>query len=230
MSVYGFSDLHGRLDLYEKIKEFVKPTDKLYFLGDANDRGPDSWELIKTLAKDEQVTYLKGNHEDMLVQAIREAINGDMDGRWGCKHQRLLASNGGMYTLEDALQEDDAIMWSVYLNKLPTNTMYTNTNGQNIFLSHAGCTYAMEDTIPKDNELLWDRMHFYDNPKFCGDVIAVHGHTPIDYLAEEIGVPIPEGALKYADGKKYCIDAGSFFTGQAILLNLDTFESIVFTA
>lgn len=42
MAVYALSDLHGYLDLYKQIKEFLKPEDKVYFLGDAGDRGPQS--------------------------------------------------------------------------------------------------------------------------------------------------------------------------------------------
>ena len=52
MSVWAFSDLHGHLDLYKQIKEYVKPEDKLYYLGDAGDRGPQSWETVKAILKD----------------------------------------------------------------------------------------------------------------------------------------------------------------------------------
>ena len=62
---FACSDLHGQLDLWKQIKSFLNPEDTVYFLGDAGDRGPDGWELIKAIANDSQVVYLKGNHEDM---------------------------------------------------------------------------------------------------------------------------------------------------------------------
>ena len=51
MSVYALSDLHGNLNIWKKIKEFLKPEDKVYFLGDAADRGDYGWEIIKEIIK-----------------------------------------------------------------------------------------------------------------------------------------------------------------------------------
>ena len=58
MSIYATTDLHGRKDLYLKIKEILQPDDKVFFLGDANDRGWDGWELIKLIYNDPQFIYL----------------------------------------------------------------------------------------------------------------------------------------------------------------------------
>ena len=33
MATYACSDLHGRLDLLEQVQSFLKPDDKVYFLG-----------------------------------------------------------------------------------------------------------------------------------------------------------------------------------------------------
>ena len=38
MANYVCSDLHGYLELYKKIKNFIKPEDTVFFLGDAGDR------------------------------------------------------------------------------------------------------------------------------------------------------------------------------------------------
>lgn len=65
VSVYAISDLHGMLCLYQEVKKFLKPEDKVYCLGDCGDRGPDPWETIKAVAADPQFIYIKGNHEDM---------------------------------------------------------------------------------------------------------------------------------------------------------------------
>ena len=63
MAVYAFSDLHGQYDLWRQIKEFCKPDDKLYFLGDAADRGSDGVRIMVELLADPRIIYLKGNHE-----------------------------------------------------------------------------------------------------------------------------------------------------------------------
>ena len=76
---------------------------------------------------------------------------------------------------------------------------------------------------------MWDRLHYFDSATLLDNKIVVHGHTPMMYLAKDIGERADgTEAFKYADGKKYCIDAGTFATGHVILLNLDTFESIHF--
>jgi predicted phosphodiesterase len=228
MSVYAVSDMHGCADVYHKIKKIIKPEDIVYCLGDCGDRGPQPWETIKLVATDPQFIYLKGNHEDMLVKAAREAMAGSMTSN----RQRLLANNGGFDTLTELLSEEKTDMWRGMLTKLPTYAIYTNSNGKRIFLSHAGCNiWADEpDNIPKDRDLLWDRVHYFNTKGrlMADDIVVVHGHTPIAYLTEDIGIEEPDEwvALKYCDGKKYCIDQGTIFSGHSILFNLDTFESI----
>ena len=226
MSVYAISDLHGCLEVYKVLKkQILQPEDKVYCLGDCGDRGPEPWKTIKAIASDKQFIYLKGNHEDMLVKAAKEII----DDERGNKNQRLLASNGGGKTLDQLIVNDMPEEWIKYLQKLPTYAQYTNVNGQQIFLCHAGCTDPYGCGLPNDEDLMWDRDHYFDHPKFCGDAIVVHGHTPFWYIAEDLEITNFNQfeAFKYADGKKYCIDAGTFATGYSILLNLDTFQSIV---
>ena len=40
MATYAISDLHGRMDLFRQVKEFLQPEDVVYVLGDCGDRGP----------------------------------------------------------------------------------------------------------------------------------------------------------------------------------------------
>lgn len=225
MATYAFSDLHGYLDIYHQIKEYVKPEDKLFCLGDCGDRGPDPWLTLKAVATDPQITYLKGNHEDMLLRAAREAL--DPDG-WYNEHQYLLAINGGMETLEGLMTETNIHSWLMFLAQLPLYATYTNTQGQEIFLCHAGCSIWEGEEPEITHDLLWNRLHHFDNAKLLSDKIVVHGHTSIKHIAEDIGVLAPYGALEYANGKKYCIDAGTNRSHRSILFNLDTFESKVF--
>lgn len=96
MSVYAVSDLHGMYELYQKISDFLKPEDKVYCLGDCGDRGPRSWETIKAVASDPRFIYIKGNHEDMLVKAMKDYIKYET---YGGGHFDLLCWNGGASTL-----------------------------------------------------------------------------------------------------------------------------------
>ena len=231
MSTFACSDFHGMLHFYKAIKDMLKPEDKVYFLGDAGDRGPHPWECIKAILDDPQFIYLKGNHEDMLVKAM---------GR-GYGHQyNLLRSNGGKDTYHQAMEEPNWPEWRARLRDLPDKVLYTNTQGEDVYLTHAGFTPDInvdgEVTWVWGEDLIWNRDHFFDkwptHEKFQNAVV-VHGHTPIPYLLEEIDPKglmgdIEPGALWYAGGKKCCIDCGAVFTGYCVLLNLDTWDEEVF--
>ena len=235
MSVYACSDFHGNMKFYRAVVDFLKPEDKVYFLGDAGDRGPEPWETIKAIAQDSQFIYLKGNHEDMLVDALKDAIQHDYMGGW-----RLLASNGGSDTFDQAMAEEDTLGWANWLNARPTLEKYVNAEGKTIYLSHAGFTpWLKEDGSikipnPHGDKLIWDRNHFYDNDSWgpWSDAIIVHGHTPIPCLWDDLEVPEEAqemGAFWYADGRKVCIDTGAHWTGHTVLLDLDTWDEHIFT-
>lgn len=234
MNTFACSDLHGCLDYYKAIKDFIKSEDKVYFLGDAGDRGPQPWETIKVIAQDPQFIYLKGNHEDMLAKALFDAIDHDYMGGY-----RLLAYNGGEQTFDQCMLEPMPRAWAEWFDGLPTYQEYINKNGERVCMSHAGFTpWLSEDggiKIPNQHgdKLIWDRNHYFDNDSWgpWGNAIVVHGHTPIPYLWDDLNVPRKaqeKGAFWYADGRKLDIDTGAVWTGHCVLVNLDTWEEHIF--
>lgn len=236
MSIYATTDLHGRLDLYLKIKEFLQPNDLVYFLGDAGDRGLKGWELIKAIYNDPQFIYIKGNHEDMLVDAIRMYLKYP---DYKSPEFKLLRDNGGEKTMEDWWLDGADERWVDILNNLPTHAEYRNKNGQLILMSHAGYTPWMDPDsqntifVPSDFELLWNRDHFYDGEyeDWLQNSVVIHGHTSIPHLANYLCDPnknLQHGAYWYDDRRKCCLDNLSAYTDVACLLNLDTFEETIF--
>jgi predicted phosphodiesterase len=228
MSVYAVSDLHGELDLLLKIKEFLNPEDTVYCLGDCGDRGPWPWEVIKMVYEDPQFIYLKGNHEDMLIDSMKEFIT------CGASFSEfyLLASNGGSETFQEWKHEKNKEEWIKKLENLPVIEKYINKDNQEIILTHSGFT-PREGMIHRDEDYIWNRHHFYNEWDFINfpNTIIVHGHTPLPYLYEYIDPrkeEIPFKAAWYCSNHKVDIDLGSFFTGATVLLNLDTFEEILF--
>ena len=157
MAVYACSDLHGRLDLYKQIKAFLNPEDTVYFLGDAGDRGPDSWELIKTIYSDDQFVYLMGNHEEMLVEAMKDWLDYF---HCGLAWQDLI-NNGGAQTFEDwrnIPNESNQRIWMRNLKQLLKVKTYVNKDNIKVILSHAGFTPGTTAEV----NLLWDREHYDD--------------------------------------------------------------------
>lgn len=235
MSVYAVTDLHGRLDLWKQIKAFVKPEDTIYFLGDAVDRGPDSWELLNTLLNDPQVIFIKGNHEWMLEDAIRDYLR--TDGMNVYESTYNLRMNGDMNTFHTWMYEtrEDTKILGV-LRNLPLVKEYVNQDGLRIWLSHSGCPpiknrWSGEYGIP-ERLALWDREHIWKNESWeCPEnMICVHGHTPIPFFfaGENIDIEIEPGALWYCNDHKVCIDTGAWASGYTVLLDLDTFDEHIF--
>lgn len=208
--MYAFSDVHGNWELYEKVKTFLQEhNEQAYFLGDACDRGKDGWKIIKDiLANPNLFFYIKGNHEDMLATASPWWFyNGGYSTYLGMK--------------EDTDQEQDKIVRK--LRNLPTVLSYKNKDGKICVMTHAGFTPETDEP-----DYLWDREHvddewpIYSNYK---NLYIIHGHTPIAYIDKKT---MYKEACSYCGNHKICIDFETYNTNAVCLLNLDTFESIVF--
>lgn len=238
MSVFAFSDIHGQRALFDQVMAKIGPDDTAIFLGDAIDRGPDGWAIFKELMDDPRITFICGNHEDMMIDALRPFP----EIRWS-QDMEVWGWNGNEPTLE-GIRNDDPIIVKDYLRRareLPTFMTYTNPLGNTFWLCHAGCDYTEHLAWLTRQDLIWDRHHFISNKWYCDNpdnLYIVHGHTPIPILLEELSMyhdDIPKdgevepGAYYYADGHKIDIDCGAHFTGCTVLLNLDDFSEQVFT-
>ena len=211
MSVYAVSDLHGHLELWKQIQSFLNPDDKIYVLGDCGDRGPQGWETIKAVYNDPRVIYLKGNHEDMLVNAMEDYLAYEvMNNAFS-----LLVYNGGYETFSDWMAEGaEQVNWKIKLKKLPLEAAYTNKDGITFKMTHSGC-----------EDKLWGRNFTECIEK---DKVILHGHTPNEYLAVELGETWIDGVLWYYNDHKCCLDCGTIHSKTTVLLNLDTCEEIIF--
>ena len=221
------SDLHGMLPLWQQIKDFLQPDDQLIVLGDCADRGRDGWQIIKDCLTDERITYIRGNHEDLLLKAWRTEFTGEEFYLWMC--------NGGGTTYEALMAEEKPDMWLHELNyQTKYFAVYENERGDIIHLTHAGFTPVDSDFYPSKYDLIWDREHLEDYPCSWWDKenpkdIVVHGHTPLPSLARRLGAPTFEwGAFWYASNHKVDIDNGCCDTGVACLFDLDTFDEHIF--
>lgn len=219
---YVITDLHGMYDFYPKIKEKLKPDDIVYCLGDCTDRGHSGWRLLKAIIDDPQFILLKGNHEDMLVKAVRRNYS----------DYKLLKMNGGRITYFDCCEDEEKDKYLDTIEQLPLSAMVVFAETERTFvLSHAGFTpYKSEYAEVSEENLLWDRYHCHDgkSPKEeYNDYIIVHGHTPIQYLIDN-AKEMKFEPYYYFDNQKICLDTGAYATGKLLLFCLDnmTYEVI----
>src|SRR4030095_14990188 len=98
MSRYVIGDIHGCADELRYLIEALPLArgDRLVFLGDYIDRGPDSRGVVSFLIalqnshRELEFVFLKGNHEDMLLSYL--GLNG--------LHGDMVLVNGGKPTFE----------------------------------------------------------------------------------------------------------------------------------
>ena len=237
MSVYVFSDLHGNYSLWEQIRDFMGPDDRAYCLGDCADRGPDGLRIMEEVYNDPRITYIRGNHEDMMLNAIRRPDSYS-------EELRLWMWNGGEPTLLAWLDEIDNTKWIRRIMDMPIYAQYINTSGNIIWMCHAGFGGGNHPEDMETRDLIWDRTHIYE-VKWYGaeNEFIVHGHTPIQYLVSEMNERdrffdnnpeedweyTPE-AIYYCEDHKIDIDLGTYMSNQAILMDLDTAEEHVFSS
>lgn len=225
--LYCVSDLHGNGAIWDKIKNKLDDTDTLYFLGDATDRGPDGWRILKDIVNDERIFYVMGNHDMMLRERLK-------DRSWGSDVAWTHDMNGGGDTWMAALEDSEENVMNVY-RYLSYSTLWSlvivNRNNKFILLNHSGT----ESKTPDDRTDIYDDYVWSRDlgPKVENNGIdyVIHGHTPLNYVDryvyhKDIEWEPWDGEIRPYEytPNKFCIDAGTAFTDKAILMDLDTFE------
>jgi len=173
--IYAVGDIHGS---YEKLVRLLKHcrghrgnrTAQFVFIGDYIDRGRHSREVVELLidlqkAEPGQISCLSGNHEDMLISALRY------------REKALWLCNGGNMTLRsykvtsvDAIPEEH-LAW---FENLPPFVADDKR-----FFVHAGIRPGVPFELQDRDEMLWIREPFLSDRRDHG-LYVVHGHTPIE--------------------------------------------------
>lgn len=217
MAVWSCSDFHGNYKAYEAVKNYIDENDVVYYLGDAGDRGPEPWRTITAIYNDDQFHYIKGNHEDMLVNAMKEWLPNHIKSI----EYELLECNGGHKTFQEWKNGPERTKWMIRLSTLPTYKLYVNVNNQVIHLTHAGFT---PPAFPDYDLLIWDRWHIFDDWTGLKNEFIVHGHTPVHHYTGKNETWI------YCDNHKINIDISCYKSQKVALFNLDTFETVYLMA
>ena len=158
----------------------------------------------------------------MLYHALKDWVNHGVlsDDYW------LLVHNGGENTFEGWMSDGEKEGWIKYLRDLPLFKHYTNENGIEFLLSHAGFN---PNKTTNNYNLLWGREHLPFPWYGASNQIVFHGHTPNIYIAQELEIPYDEpGALYYCGNHKIGLDTSCYKTNFAVVLDLDTLDEHIF--
>jgi serine/threonine protein phosphatase 1 len=172
---YVFGDIHGQAGMLDGILDRIAPdkkSDKLIFLGDYIDRGPEAKKVVDRLLALKRARYktvfLKGNHEAMLLDSY-------LTGR----QPEFFLSNGGEATLKsyglEIFPPKEARLPTAHQAFFEGLKKYHTEPGY-IFV-HAGLRpgVALEDQVETD--LFWIRDEFFEQNYDWGATV-VFGHTP----------------------------------------------------
>lgn len=180
MRSYVIGDIHGCSDELACLLEGIplEPSDRLVFLGDYIDRGPDSYGVISYLIEwqrkgEQELIFLKGNHEDMFLSYIGLA------GSYG----DMFLFNGGGATLASYGISPQMVPPQEILSLIPRDHLFFLQGLKPFFLMepylcvHAGIHPLKPFSRQIEEELFWIRDEFILNPHPL-PYIVLFGHTP----------------------------------------------------
>lgn len=175
MKKYAISDIHGHLKTFESLLKTIgydAQNDELYILGDMVDRGLESRGVLDRLmemqASGQKVFCLRGNHEQMMLDAIDDP-----------SLQVFWLKHGGAATRRNFIKEEGGELdvpekYVSFLRDLP---YFFDVD--DYLLVHAGFNFYKKEPFCDIDAMIWIRNWYREiNYKFLEDRIIIHGHTP----------------------------------------------------
>ena len=196
--IYTIGDIHGMRDQLEELiaRLPLRSDDRLVFIGDYVDRGPDPFGTVAFLihlSKQHDCVFLLGNHESMFLSFLG----------WRAPEYfgaEAFLHNGGESTLRSYGYFDCEGEFELppQHKKFFRNLKLHHQEGEYVFV-HAGLSrealsfsdvdYAVSREAPRD--ILWQRATG-DLPHSLG-VTIVYGHTPTPDFAVRWNLPYSIG-------------------------------------
>jgi serine/threonine protein phosphatase 1 len=216
---YLVGDIHGRLDLFERLIEAIEADDgeqpaartTVVLLGDLVDRGPESAGVIaraRAWQAQRSVRILAGNHEEMFLRSFDEVRvlrnflrHGGRETVLSYGIDRERYNNAGLEELQDMMKAAVPPADIAFLESFEDYIVA----GDYVFVP-AGIDPALPIEEQGRENLLWIRERFlrHDEPH---SHVVVHGHTIFDEVDER--------------HNRIGIDTGAFKTGRLTALVLE---------
>ncbi|MFN7949462.1 MAG: metallophosphoesterase family protein [Blastocatellia bacterium] len=203
-------DVHGKLSLLNRLLDetgYQAGVDRLVFIGDLVDRGEDSRGVVARalalkLQAPELVTVIRGNHEEMMIDAL--TASGEE-----AEKSELWYFNGGIETLQSYMEDEGRLnLPQSHLDFLESLPMWHED--EHAIYVHAAMVEAADGSFvhprqePWNAELLWSR-----NRRFFAEYkgkLVVFGHTIAGMI---FGEPEKVWVREHLIG----VDTGAYLTG-----------------
>lgn len=227
---YLIADIHGCYAEFEELLEKIgfSDDDELFVLGDAMDRGAEPIAVIQDLMQRPNVTYILGNHDDMMLRSVRKlAVEITEDSLKDLSEDDLASyrhwmRQGGDVTVSQFCRLSQPERGDI-LNYLECAPVYETIehDGRLYILVHGGLRDFDPGKELQEYEsfgLLWERTD-YGRRYFPGDrIFLVTGHTPTIIFRED------KKPLIYQENGHIAIDCGCVFGGNLAVYCIETGE------
>ncbi|MDB5274204.1 MAG: putative metallophosphoesterase [Chitinophagaceae bacterium] len=165
------SDIHGCFNTLQELLHTISYTaqDHLVVLGDLTDRGPRSKEVLDLFLSIQQkgypLTLLRGNHEVMLMDALRDR---ELEPRWIRAGGDTTLKSLGINTVRDIPIR--------YIQMI--HHMLDYYEDEDAIYVHAALNFSIADPFSDIEFMHWQREMIVDPVKTGGRPV-IHGHTPL---------------------------------------------------
>jgi len=216
--LYAVGDIHGESEMLSELlsKLPLVPGDRLVFVGDYVDRGPDSKSVVEKLiafSKHHSCEFLLGNHESMFLDSLgwqgSDYFGGDaflLNGGDRTLASYEYFSQVGPAQREFALPKEHAEFFRrLKLYHRDGDYLFVHAGIGRHLLGETDVEWALGRAHTED--LLWDRATA-DLPHQLG-VTIVYGHTPSADFAVRWNPPFSIG-----------IDTGAVYGGRLTAIRL----------
>ena len=190
MRIYAVGDIHGRRDCLDVLLNRIDRDDaargpaltQIVFLGDLNDRGPDSRSVIERLIvlhKLRESVFLMGNHEEILIRAWEGEVEATrlfhrVGGRETLRSYGVTAEDYDAATIGDLTQMVRDFVPESHIDFLRGFQDY-HVAGDYLFV-HAGVKPGLPIESQSPSDMRWIRQPFLDDDRNHGHMV-VHGHS-----------------------------------------------------
>lgn len=226
MKTWAIGDVHGCGITLQSLLHRLGPGqgDHVIFLGDIIDRGKTmqhAWKAIQDLQKSKvQVTLLRGNHEDALLNALEEEKNPPK--RKLFKKHIPIALNtwksfGGAEVLKSFSASKPSDLPADFLEFIASSRFYLEL--EKFMLVHAGFNFKHEPFYEDVQSMMWLREFDVDLAKTGGRRV-LHGHVPVSL--DLIQQTLEQTAFHFIDLDNGCVYRDRSGMGNLVALDLDT--------
>lgn len=212
----AIGDIHGCLRPLRRLLARLPRDQELIFLGDYIDRGPDAAAVLTTLmslAEQRPCRFLLGNHEQLLLDAIKP---GGEAGLWLMNGGDATLASYGLTPQEWGRQADRGAFLGGHLAFLESMPHY-HEDAHTIFV-HAGIDPAIPEMADQEPQvLLWVRERFFRRAARWQGKQIVFGHTPTFTMG------LPHETI-FRAGNLFGIDTGCVYGGCLTALDMESHQ------